>query len=449
MIREFISYEEIADHFNLDLENIELFEEWNCNFLRHVLKRPPVSRPQNPSLKTLIESYNSKQEIERINKKVKSLQKKNKKLKSENASLKELNDSLLNSRSWKITKPLRNIMQVKKGVDKLTHPLKIRYKPEISIIIPVHNVEKYLDECLNSAVNQTFDDIEIICVNDGSTDGSLEILEKHASKDKRIRIISQEQKGVGIARNVGLDVAKGKYVYFMDSDDYLELNALKELHDLIEEKSCDLIIFKTYNFLDDTKEYITNDYYEMPELTRMVGNRTFHYQDYLKQLINVDVTVYTKFFKREIVSDIRFTEDLIFEDNVFTMELIYNSESIYFYDKHLYHRRIRENSILDNNNEMYMDSLIILNKIEDFFKEKGYYEECKEILFIKRIDILDFRLDFIDDKYKEEFFNRIKLDLKEKQEEYGNMDFNMMCKETINIYERFCNCKDYSEFINN
>ena len=111
----------------------------------------------------------------------------------------------------------------------LTHSLKVRYKPEISIIIPVYNVEKYLDECINSAVNQTFDDIEIICVNDGSTDGSLEIIEKHASKDKRIRIISQEHKGVGSARNAGLDAAKGKYIYFMDSDDYVELNALKRI----------------------------------------------------------------------------------------------------------------------------------------------------------------------------------------------------------------------------
>ena len=148
------------------------------------MERPPLSRLQNLSLETLIESYNSKQEIGRINKKVKSLQKKNKKLKSENSSLKKLNDSMLNSRSWKLTKPLRKIMQVKKGVNKFTHSLKVRYKPEISIIIPVYNVEKYLDECINSAGNQTFDDIEIICVNDGSTDGSLEIIEKHASKDK-------------------------------------------------------------------------------------------------------------------------------------------------------------------------------------------------------------------------------------------------------------------------
>ena len=100
-----------------------------------------------------------------------------------------------------------------------------RKNPEISIIIPVYNVEKYLDECLNSAANQTFENIEIICVNDGSTDGSLEILESHASKDKRIRIISQENKGVSSARNEGLDAARGKYIYFMDSDDYMDLNA--------------------------------------------------------------------------------------------------------------------------------------------------------------------------------------------------------------------------------
>lgn len=449
LIREFTNFEEIFNHFNMDLENIELFREWNCNFLRYVLERPPLSRLQNLSLETLIESYNSKQEIGRINKKVKSLQKKNKKLKSENSSLKKLNDSMLNSRSWKLTKPLRKIMQVKKGVNKFTHSLKVRYKPEISIIIPVYNVEKYLDECINSAVNQTFDDIEIICVNDGSTDGSLEIIEKHASKDKRIRIISQEHKGVGSARNAGLDAAKGKYVYFMDSDDYVELNALKELHNLIEEKSCDLIIFKTYNFIDETREYINIDYHDMPELTSIVGNEVFNYQDHLKQLIPADVTVYTKFFKREIISDIRFIEDLIFEDNIFTMNLIFNSESIYLYDRYLYHRRIRKNSIISSNSKSFMDCLSIFKIIEDMFKEKGHYEDCKEILFSKKIGVVYSRLKLIDDKYKEEFFKRIKLDLKEKQEEYENLDFNMIDNGIINLYKRFCNCDDYSSFISN
>ena len=324
-----------------------------------------------------------------------------------------------------------------------------RKNPEISIIIPVYNVEKYLDECLNSAANQTFENIEIICVNDGSTDGSLEILESHASKDKRIRIISQENKGVSSARNEGLDAARGKYIYFMDSDDYMEPNALRELHDLIEEKSCDLIIFKTYNFIDETGEYVNMEYYDMPELTEILANSKFKCQDYLKELIDVDVTVYTKFFKKEIASDIRFREGLIFEDNLFAMQLLFNAESIYFYDRYLYHRRMREDSLMSSNSERFMNILEIMNMLEDLFLEKGYYEECKEKLFLKKYSELNHRLFLIDDKYKEEFYSRIKLDLKEKQGKYDStIDFNRVEDAIIDVYERLCNCDDYSAFIN-
>ena len=328
--------------------------------------------------------------------------------------------------------------------------LNLRKKnPEISIIIPVYNVEKYLDECLNSAVNQTFNDIEIICVNDGSTDSSLEILESHASRDKRIKIINQKNKGLSGARNTGLDAAKGKYIYFMDSDDYMELNGLKKLYDLIEEESCDLIVFKTYNFIDETGEYIHIEYHDMPELTSRLGNKKFHYQNHIQELIDIDVTAYTKFFKMEIASDIRFEEGLIFEDNLFTMELIFNSKSIYFYDRYLYHRRMRDNSIITSNNKDFMDSLEIMNMVEDLFLEKGYYEECKEKLFMKKYGELNHRLFLIDEKYKEEFFNRIKSDLKEKQGKYDStIDFNMVEDAIIDVYERFCNCDDYSSFIN-
>ena len=92
---------------------------------------------------------------------------------------------------------------------------------KLSVVMPVYNVEDYLDEALNSAENQTYKDMEIICVNDGSTDNSLAILEKHAKKDKRIKVINQENQGVSKARNAGMKAATGKYIYFFDSDDVL------------------------------------------------------------------------------------------------------------------------------------------------------------------------------------------------------------------------------------
>ena len=99
----------------------------------------------------------------------------------------------------------------------------------VSIVIPVYNVEKYLKQCLESVVNQTLDKIEVICINDGSTDNSLNILKEYEKKYNNIIIIDQENKGPGFARNIGMKRASGKYIYFLDSDDYIELNAMEIL----------------------------------------------------------------------------------------------------------------------------------------------------------------------------------------------------------------------------
>ena len=120
--------------------------------------------------------------------------------------------------------------------------------PKISVIVPVYNVEKYLSECLDSIVNQTLKDIEIICLNDGSTDNSFSILKEYALKDERIILIDKENDGLGYTRKIGLDNAKGEYILFCDSDDYYaELTAFEELYNYIEKVKVDVVIF---NFIE-------------------------------------------------------------------------------------------------------------------------------------------------------------------------------------------------------
>ncbi len=120
--------------------------------------------------------------------------------------------------------------------------------PKVSVIIPVYNVEKYLNQCLDSVVNQTLPDIEIICVDDGSTDSSLEILKKYSNKDHRIKIISQKHNGAGSARNKGLSVAQGKYLSFLDSDDFFELDMLEQMYNCSEKYNTDIVICKSSTF---------------------------------------------------------------------------------------------------------------------------------------------------------------------------------------------------------
>lgn len=113
---------------------------------------------------------------------------------------------------------------------------------KVSVIIPVFNTEKYISKCLSSLVNQTLDDIEIICVNDGSTDNSLEIIEKIANNDARIKIINQEHKKQGAARNSGLKIAEGEYIGFVDSDDWIDLNYYEMLYNTAKKYDADIAL---------------------------------------------------------------------------------------------------------------------------------------------------------------------------------------------------------------
>ena len=290
---------------------------------------------------------------------------------------------------------------------------------KVSVIIPVYNVENYLEECLDSIINQTLKDIEIICINDGSTDSSLEILNDYASKDSRIKVLTQENCGVSVSRNHGIKLAIGEYIYFMDSDDILELTALEELYNISKNNTeCDIVIFKLINFYDGTTEKFTSKYYEMKFL-RKFKNKFFNYKDLGAKIFDVSVSPPGKFFKKDLIHDLTFPEGLIFEDNVFFTEAFLKSHKIYFYDKHLYNRRLRKNSLTQSPTIKFADSIIIINKIIELTKEFGVYDLYKLKLFDKKMDSGFSRFAAVRDEDKEEFFKLLKADFKIFYEEYS------------------------------
>lgn len=128
-------------------------------------------------------------------------------------------------------------------------------QPKVSVIVPVYNVETYLRQCLNSIIGQTLHDIEIICVNDSSTDGSLRILEEYAAKDDRIQVVSQPNKGAGAARNTGLALAKGKYLSFLDSDDFFETDMLEKAYQMAEADQADFVVYQSDQFHTEENEF--------------------------------------------------------------------------------------------------------------------------------------------------------------------------------------------------
>ena len=127
---------------------------------------------------------------------------------------------------------------------------------KVSVIIPVYNVEPYLKQCMDSVVGQTLKDIEIICVDDGSTDGSLDILREYAAEDNRIQIIEQKNAGAGAARNNGMRHATGKYLSFLDSDDFFEPRMLEKAYDLPEKDQADFVAYKSDQYHTEKKQFV-------------------------------------------------------------------------------------------------------------------------------------------------------------------------------------------------
>lgn len=224
--------------------------------------------------------------------------------------------------------------------------------PKISVIIPVYNVEDYIGQCLDSVINQTFENIEIICVNDGSTDNSLEILNRYAEYDKRIIIINQENKGLSNARNVGIKLAIGKYIYFLDSDDFIDINAFEKLYYIAELDKLDFVSFNYEVVCDDNS---LNDIYlhKKKRERNIMFDDIYSGFDMFEKLVlsnNYQSQVWLLFINRDffVKTNIMFKEGILHEDNLFTFTLILSSNKVRQVSDKFYKRRVRLNSIMTN-----------------------------------------------------------------------------------------------------
>lgn len=254
-------------------------------------------------------------------------------------------------------------------------------QPKISVIIPIYNVEKYLRETLESVINQTLKEIEIILVNDGSTDNSLEIAEEYKRKDQRIKLINQENSGLSVARNVGIENSTGQYILFVDSDDYLELNTLNECYNCYKNKKVDLIYFEARPFLDGINKKINYNCYQKQGIIE--ENRIYSGEEFLK--ICLKNNIYTPsaclyLIRKDLLKDLRFFPKIYHEDDLFTTKLLLKVEKVYYIAKKFYNRRYRIDSIttkkisLDHIRSRY----IIFKELEKLLLEQE--NEKKELI---------------------------------------------------------------------
>ncbi|UKK68366.1 glycosyltransferase [Prevotella communis] len=220
--------------------------------------------------------------------------------------------------------------------------------PKVSVILPVYNVEPYLDEALYSLENQTLKDIEIIAVNDGSTDNSLSILDKHALTDKRISIYSQKNKGLSGARNTGLNLCQGEYVYFMDSDDIIDKTALEECYNYAKKNDADVCLFDAEVFYEKDALQIPWDYNRNDTL---VEDKKYEGLSLFNLLLDKEkhrAVVWLQFTRWEYLKKIKlnFYDGLIHEDELFTPQVILQTNRIYYLNRKFVKHRIRKSSIV-------------------------------------------------------------------------------------------------------
>ena len=225
-------------------------------------------------------------------------------------------------------------------------------QPKVSIIIPVYNVEKYLAECLESVINQTLKDIEIICVNDASTDASLQVLNHFGKIDARIKIVNQSiNQGLSITRNVGAKLANGEYLYFLDSDDMLDTHAMQELYKIANTCDTDIVLLNTSPFYENTEIEKRWKNYGLYYDRSSKYSGIYAGKDLLVQLLaddNYKPAVWLYIFKRTFYQreGLSFIERILYEDLPLTFEGMLLAKRVVYCSDKLHLRRFRKDSIV-------------------------------------------------------------------------------------------------------
>lgn len=269
----------------------------------------------------------------------------------------------------------------------------------VSVVIPIYNVDLYLAQCLDSLISQTYANLEFICVNDGSTDQSLDILLKYQSKDPRIHVIHQVNAGLSAARNMGMRAAQGEFICFVDSDDWCEVTMIEEMVAVLESTASNFVNC-AMNCYDEQKKTFqkSNEYFSLGMFSNEQNRRKLTLEDLEPVILTFNVTACSKLFRHEFLINhqLYFKEGLVHEDEFFFLDMLPHIQSFAITKNYLYNYRInRAGSIMKTIN-LRWESLLTLYKYK-------YHILNQENLLMRDNHIL----------YWAQFFNFVKTFLKE------------------------------------
>ena len=304
--------------------------------------------------------------------------------------------------------------------------------PIISIILPVHNTSLYLEECLESIYNQSFKNYELICIDDGSSDNSYEILKNYENIIPNCKVIHQSNKGVAVARNVGLSNVKGDYIIFIDSDDYIKPNYLERLYNESCATNADVVICNFYRYYENLN-------LKLPVIYRKKSG-LYSNESILKSLIPDNLIhsyLWNKLWKKELFDNMEFP-DIKYEDIAIMCELFYKSKKISIIGDALYYYRIRKTSIVRNYSiSTQNDYVKAYGFTRLFLKEKNIFSKYKfsfNLLSIKVFLVMFFINIFLINEYK-----NLKITFKNFSSCYkfisfaNSIDYNYSIEDLMNL----------------
>lgn len=238
---------------------------------------------------------------------------------------------------------------------------------KVSVIVPVYNVEKYLKRCLDSLINQTLSDIDIICINDGSKDSSLQILEQYAQKDSRIVIYNQENSGLSVARNTGLEHASGEYIGFVDSDDWVDLDFYEKLYNSAKNNNADIAV----------ADFIREHPNKKPKRLKLKEEKIYTTPEdkFMICKVHREGCVWNKIYRTEFIHSInlKFVPKMYYEDRDFTIRSLYFSKKLVTTPNTYYRYFVNPKSIVNKRRNYIQDEhyILVRQQVLQFIKERN------------------------------------------------------------------------------
>ena len=316
---------------------------------------------------------------------------------------------------------------------------------KISVILPVYNSEKYIKKSVESVLNQTFTDFELIIVNDGSTDDTINIL--NSFSDSRIKIINQTNQGPGAARNNALDIAKGDYIMFLDSDDWYSDDCLDTAFSEITKYDADMTFFQMINY--NNGEVYENDWFELKTFDESFENRSFSPAETPGSIFDLSVGVCQKIYNRKFLKSInaKFPEGIFFEDMPFFYYVYLNAKKISIIKKHLYVRRKHTLSITNVVDEKFYDTVAAGQELMRIFIENEWYDTYKFDLLAYKINGPRFALRDLPPDCKNQMFMLIKEDyMQVKASKYYRDFLDNLGPVKRKFFLDVIECESYDEF---